>query len=151
VRESKIEREVCAYARDNYDMLTRKLSSELTTGWPDRMLLTPEGYICFIEFKQLEKPLKPVQERMCIKLMRYGFDVYVVDDLEKGKRLVDYISDAKLIQDIVHGQGEPEAAELILPARLSDPGHPSHREPQTGHAVARHGPGQDRGDSLRNR
>ena len=108
MRESKIEREVCAYARDKYDMLTRKLSGELTSGWPDRMVLTPEGYICFIEFKQQDQDLRPIQQRMCEKLVRYGFDVFVCDDLEQGKRLIDYVNDANLIKEVIHGHDQEQ-------------------------------------------
>ena len=152
MRESKIEREVCAYARDKYDMLTRKLSGELTSGWPYRMVLIPEGYICFIEFKQQDQDLRPIQQRMCEKLVRYGFDVFVCDDLEQGKRLIDYVNDANLIKEVIHGHDPAiESPKFILPARLSDPSHPSHRPESPSNAVAGHGPGQDRGDPLRNR
>lgn len=148
MRESTIERAVCEYARREYNMLTRKLTGELTSGWPDRMLLTEEGYICFIEFKAPDGELRPQQERMCRKLITYGFDVFICDDIEKGKRLVDYVSDANLIKEVIHGYDPAvPGPELILPARLSDARHQARRGPPDLNALVGHGPGKDGGDA----
>jgi len=89
-RESHIERSVCDYAA-GFGWLVYKLSGGVPRGRPDRMLMR-RGKAVFIEFKA------PGEDPTSQQLLRHkelrdrGFEVYVIDDLAKGFRLVDAIS-----------------------------------------------------------
>lgn len=85
--ESKIEKKVCEYARLK-GWWVWKLTILGWAGIPDRMLLK-HGKVFFIEFKAPgEKPRK-LQHAMIGKLKMNGFDAYVIDDIEEGKKIVD--------------------------------------------------------------
>lgn len=88
MRESQIENAVCRHAR-NYQWWPLKLKIVNHLGFPDRMLLGAGGRVVFIEFKAPRKKSRPSQRLVISKLKSMGFEVYVVDDIEKGKRLVE--------------------------------------------------------------
>jgi len=57
MRESTIERQVCAWAENELGCIVRKFVSPGNRGVPDRMFIFPRGTIAFIEFKASgEKP-----------------------------------------------------------------------------------------------
>ena len=65
-------------------------------GWPDRTLLIPGGYICFVEMKKDKTgPLSPKQIEVRSKLKKLGFKYIVgygaVDALKKTKRYYEAI------------------------------------------------------------
>lgn len=87
MRESKIEKEVCKYAREK-GWLTFKWSSPGNRGVPDRILIKKEKII-FIEFKPLGGLCTELQLHTMGKLIFRGFSVFMVDNVEYGKKIID--------------------------------------------------------------
>ena len=87
--EKKIEQEVCKYAKerglDHY-----KFTSPNRVGVPDRMFVGHHGHAFFIEFKQFGKTPTACQQREIDKLQNRGFPVYVVDNVEQGKLVIEW-------------------------------------------------------------
>jgi hypothetical protein len=59
--ESAIERKFCEEVR-KLGCKTRKLNGPGARSWPDQMVLTPNGYVLFIEFKREGKTLTSIQK-----------------------------------------------------------------------------------------
>lgn len=57
-------------------------------GVPDRILLK-DGLCLFIEFKAQGKEVTKLQAKVISKIQAQGFLVYVVDNIEEGKKIVD--------------------------------------------------------------
>ena len=90
MRESHIERKVKNYATSK-GLLALKFVSPGTTGVPDH-IFHGVGHTFYIEFKAPgEKPSK-AQSKMHEKILGKGIPVYVIDDVEKGKELIDDIT-----------------------------------------------------------
>ncbi len=86
--EKDIEKKVCDYAKTK-GMLTYKFTSPNRRSVPDRMLVTPKGIVFFIEFKQEGKKPTAGQAREIKRLQDQGVSVFVVDNVEEGKTVVD--------------------------------------------------------------
>jgi hypothetical protein len=86
--ESDVEGAVCRYARAK-GMLVYKFTSPQRRGVPDRLFIPPDRCGFFIEFKRLGKKATPEQIREIRKLQSKGQHVYVVDNVEDGKRIID--------------------------------------------------------------
>jgi len=56
---------------------------------PDRLFITPHGFMFFVEFKALGKAPTAPQQREHERLRKQGVIVLVVDDVEFGKTMVD--------------------------------------------------------------
>ena len=87
MRESAIERAACLYAK-SLGMLPYKFTSS-RAGVPDRLFLTPDGGIFFIEFKQPNGRLSKLQENEHRIIRRQGHIVYVCWDLLEAKHVID--------------------------------------------------------------
>ena len=81
--EKQIESKVCRYARDR-GMLGYKFTSPQRRSVPDRMFITPNGKIFFIEFKAPGKTLSKAQELEHQRLKDYNVVVLVISDIENG-------------------------------------------------------------------
>jgi len=86
--EKDIEEKVCDYAKQ-LGCLCYKFTSPGRRSVPDRLFITPEGVVFWIEFKRLgEKPtsgqLVEIQ-----KLWKQKVEVFVADSVEIGKILID--------------------------------------------------------------
>jgi hypothetical protein len=90
MRESTIERAVCAYAKSK-GCLTLKLSGPNQKGQPDRMFLY-HGRIMFIEFKAPGKRPSALQARWLDRLEQHTFYAASCDDIAAGKRLIDILA-----------------------------------------------------------
>ena len=90
MRESTIEREVCAYAKTK-GCITMKLSGQNQKGQPDRMFLH-NGRVMFIEFKAPGKRPTALQARWLDRLAHQDFYAGCCDDIEAGKRLIDLLT-----------------------------------------------------------
>jgi hypothetical protein len=86
--EKLVESKVCAYAREK-DILVYKFTSPARAAVPDRLLVLPGGRVCFIEFKRSGQKPTPAQEREHTRLRDQGVPVYVVDNVETGKILIN--------------------------------------------------------------
>ena len=88
MRESKIEKAVSDYAKAR-GWVNFKFSSPGQRAVPDRIFMK-YGFTFFIEFKATGKHPTKLQRAMITRFIDYGFDVYVVDSIEYGKRIIDY-------------------------------------------------------------
>lgn len=86
--EKDIEKLVCEYAKSK-GMLAYKFSSPNHVGVPDRLFLMPLGKFWFCEFKKKGGRLTPMQEREHVRLREAGATVYVVDNIEDGRKMID--------------------------------------------------------------
>ncbi len=88
--EKEIEAEVCKYAESKSKGIEqRKFKTPNRRNAPDRIFLLSPGLVFFIEFKRPgEKPNKG-QLREHQRLRDLEFHVYVCDDIEAGKRIID--------------------------------------------------------------
>lgn len=84
IRESKIQSEVVKYARGK----GYKVYRILTENAPDRMFIG-RFIVFFIEFKSTGKKPRNGQLTEHKKLKEFGFHCYVVDNIEKGKKVID--------------------------------------------------------------
>ena len=86
--EAKIEAAVCDYARSK-GFLAYKFNSVNRAAVPDRLFILPSGHMFFCEFKRAgQKPTAP-QEREHARLRQQNVQVYVVDDIDTGKSIID--------------------------------------------------------------
>jgi len=86
--EKVIEKKVCDYAKTQR-MIVYKMNPLNNRGIPDRLFLTAGGDIFFIEFKQLGKKPNDNQEREIARLRANNIDVYVIDNVADGIKVVN--------------------------------------------------------------
>jgi hypothetical protein len=89
MRESTIEKAVCAYAKSK-GCLTLKLSGMNQRGQPDRMFIR-SGRVLFIEFKSPGKRPTLLQLKWLIDLGDQGMTVAWCDDIDRGKEQINII------------------------------------------------------------
>lgn len=65
-----------------------KFVSPGVSGVPDRIVLLPEGKVIFIELKAPGKKLRPIQELRKKEFNKLGFDIRVIDSIEKISELI---------------------------------------------------------------
>ena len=87
MKESYIERESTDYATAS-GWLAYKFSSPARRGVPDRIYLK-DGVVIFVEYKAPGKKPTKLQEAVFAKIRAKGFQVYVIDDIERAKRVFD--------------------------------------------------------------
>jgi hypothetical protein len=86
--EKVIEKKVCDYAKSQ-GLLVYKFVSVNNAGVPDRIMITKKGTVLFIEFKRKGRKLTPLQANHRYKIEENNGIYYLVDDIERGMRLVD--------------------------------------------------------------
>lgn len=86
--EKDIESKVCDHAKTR-GMLVYKFTSPNRASVPDRLFVTPDGTTFFIEFKAAGKKPTEAQAREHQRLRNHKVEVFVVDDVENGKLLID--------------------------------------------------------------
>ena len=86
--EKDIERRVCDYARSR-GCEAEKFTSPNKGFVPDRLFTAPGARLWFCEFKRPGQKPTPQQQRDHERRRAMGFRVYVIDDIEEGKRMVD--------------------------------------------------------------
>ena len=89
MRESTIERAVCAYAKAK-GCLVMKLAGPNQKGQPDRMFIY-HGKVLFIEFKAPGKVPTALQLKWLMDLNLHGAHVAWCDDIGKGKEMIQTI------------------------------------------------------------
>ena len=86
--EAQIEKTVSEYARGK-GFLAYKFTSPNRAAVPDKLFILPSGHMFFCEFKRTgQKPTVP-QEREHARLRQQNVQVYVVDDIQQGKDIID--------------------------------------------------------------
>ena len=88
--EKHIEQDVCRYARKK-GWVVYKFTSPGTRGVPDRIFMR-DGVVFFIEFKSPGQKPSRLQECVHRRIREQGIDVYVVDGIEQGCKLIDDVS-----------------------------------------------------------
>lgn len=86
--ERDIEKKVCDYAKDR-GYLAYKFTSPSRAAVPDRLFIGPTGHMWFVEFKQGGKKPTPAQEREHHRLRQHLVEVWVIDSVDDGKKMVD--------------------------------------------------------------
>lgn len=88
--ESSVENPVVAYAKKK-GVLVRKMNGIGFRGWPDRLFIFKGGVSCWVEFKAPGKlkNLSANQQEIIKQLEALGQHVYVVDNKEVGKEIID--------------------------------------------------------------
>ena len=87
MRESEIEKKVSEYAKAK-GWLVYKFVSPSQRGVPDRIFIGG-GEIFFIEFKAPGKKPTKLQDKIFSKIRGELFEVYIIDNIEQGKLLID--------------------------------------------------------------
>lgn len=83
MRESVVEREVCAFAIGR-GWLVRKLKWIGRCNAPDRFFAR-DGRVVFVEFKAPDKPARRGQEKEIKRLHKAGIETLVIDSIEFGR------------------------------------------------------------------
>lgn len=86
--EKDIEKRVCDYAKEK-GLLVYKFTSPARMAVPDRVFITSAGLVFFIEFKRKGEKPTPAQAREHQRLTDYNVNVFVIDDVVKGKLVID--------------------------------------------------------------
>jgi hypothetical protein len=89
MRESTIEKAVCAYAKLK-GCLIIKLAGQNQRGQPDRLFIR-SGRCLFVEFKAPGKHPTALQLRWLANLNDHGMAVAWCDDIDRGKQFIDII------------------------------------------------------------
>lgn len=92
--EKHIEAKVCEYAKSK-GVLVYKFTSPARAAVPDRLFISPSGVVWFCEFKRPGAKPTPAQEREHVRLREAQVSVFVVDDVEQGKAMVDTMTDKR--------------------------------------------------------
>lgn len=85
-RESRVEAPVVRYAK-KLGCLVYKLHESAA---PDRLFITPDQKLFFIEFKQRGMKARPDQKYEHDRLRSRGLHVYVSDSVELGKDIIHH-------------------------------------------------------------
>lgn len=86
--EKQIEGAVCDYAKAR-NVLAYKFTSPNRMAVPDRLFILPTGRMFFCEFKRGGAKPTPAQEREHLRLRQQNVNVFVIDNVESGKSMID--------------------------------------------------------------
>ena len=86
--EKQIEEKVNTYAKEQ-GYLVYKFTSPQRAAVPDRLYITPRGKVFFCEFKREGQRPTPAQDREHERLREQGVRVFVIDNVQAGKDMVD--------------------------------------------------------------
>ena len=67
-----------------------------TSGWPDRIVLLPDGKFGFVEVKAPGKEPRPLQIHRHKQLRKLGYKVYVLDRPEQIGGILDGIQNSRI-------------------------------------------------------
>jgi hypothetical protein len=86
--EKQIEERVGTYAKEQ-GFLVYKFTSPQRAAVPDRLYINPRGKVFFVEFKREGVKPTPAQQREHERLRDQGVMVFVIDDVDKGRAMVN--------------------------------------------------------------
>lgn len=86
--EKEIEAKVCQFAKGK-GIMHYKFTSPAKRSVPDRLFILPGGASFFIEFKRAGEHPTPSQRVEIGKLQKQGATVYVIDNVEDGKCVIN--------------------------------------------------------------
>ena len=90
-REAEIEFSARVIAKGNKCTL---LKIQGVKGWPDRILITPNGNVAFLEFKTPLGELAPLQTHHLVQLREMGYPVFVPRSSEQFKQIMSLMLSA---------------------------------------------------------
>lgn len=82
MRENVIESEFVKAVKKAGGM-AYKLTSQTANGLPDRLVLFPNAKTIFVELKAPKKMLRPLQRKRRYQLMKLGFPVLCINELQQ--------------------------------------------------------------------
>ena len=85
--EKQIEAKVCDYAKER-GMSVYKFTSPSRSAVPDRLFIY-NGRAFFVEFKRGGQKPTAAQEREHERLRQQNINVFVIDDVDEGKVMID--------------------------------------------------------------
>lgn len=88
--EKDVEKKLASEAKKR-GLMCIKLVSVNLNGLPDRLILTEDGRVGFVELKAPGKKPRLLQIRRHEELKKRGFKVFVLDDVEKIGGILDEI------------------------------------------------------------
>ena len=94
MREKEIEQKLVAEAKAAGGIAAKFVSPGLD-GMPDRLVLLPGGKIGFVEVKAPGKKPRPLQLHRHMQLRRLGYPVFVLDDKDQIKGILDEIQEGR--------------------------------------------------------
>ena len=89
MREREIEKHLIDEVKRRGGLCEKWISG--TAGWPDRLVLLPDGVCAFVEVKAPNKKPRPLQRARHKMLKRLGFKVCVLDDADQIGGIIDEI------------------------------------------------------------
>jgi hypothetical protein len=96
--EKQIEKKVADYAKTK-GYLEEKFYPKYKKGFPDRLFMNPWGVTIYIEFKALNKKPSEIQDIVIKKLLKQNCLVFVVDNVDIGKKIIDECLNYKICYD----------------------------------------------------
>ena len=90
MRENVIENEFVKAVKKAGGM-AYKLTSQTANGLPDRLVLFPDSKTIFVELKAPKKMLRPLQRKRRYQLMKLGFPVLCINELQQIQPCIDAI------------------------------------------------------------
>ena len=88
MREAEVEKKICDYVRSKGG-IPYKFTSPGRRNVPDRLIVLPNGISFFLELKAEGKKPTTGQLREMERLADLGQNVYWVDNVNEGKRIID--------------------------------------------------------------
>lgn len=85
--EKDIESKVCAFAK-SLGCIVYKFTSPSRRSVPDRLFITPQGKVFFVEFKRLGQKPTPAQQVEINRIRQMGVYVAVVDNVADGRTII---------------------------------------------------------------
>jgi hypothetical protein len=89
MRENVIEKRLVREVKNRGGICEKWTSG--TAGWPDRIVLLPYGRTAFIEVKAPGQKPRALQKYRHEQIRKLGFEVYVLDSIEKIGGILDGI------------------------------------------------------------
>lgn len=90
MREAYIERKLVDKVKHKFG-LCLKFTSPGFTGVPDRIVLMPNGIICFVETKATGGKIRPRQAYVHKQFRNLGFKVVIIDSIESLNNFINEI------------------------------------------------------------
>ena len=92
MREREVEKQLVDEVKKRGGLCEKWVSGSV--GWPDRIIILPDGKVGFIEVKRPGEKPRPLQVHRHKQLNKLGMAVYVLDDPKKIGGMLDGIQTA---------------------------------------------------------
>ena len=89
--ESGIEAHFCHTLR-KHGFLTWKFTSPQNPGVPDRLIVTPQGVVWFVEFKAVGGRVSELQRHTIFQLVRRGVNVKIIEGWNEAKAFAEELT-----------------------------------------------------------